>query len=227
VHALGFPYSKVVYEDANKDTLTSKDVNIESGTISKLTDIGATSVVNHSATLIEGMSGGPGLMFVALPKVFEAMGPVGQIFGAVFFIMVLFAALTSAMSVLEAVVSGLIDKFGMSRHKATVLECVIALAIGIVICLGYNVFYFEKTLPNGSSAQLLDIVDYLANNILMPIVAISTCILIGWVVKPDTVINEATRNGERFGRKGLYIVMIKFVAPVLLLVLFAGSLGLI
>ncbi|MBR1897638.1 MAG: sodium-dependent transporter [Oscillospiraceae bacterium] len=175
----------------------------------------------------EGMSGGPGLMFVALPKVFEAMGPVGQIFGAVFFIMVLFAALTSAMSVLEAVVSGLIDKFGMSRHKATVLECVIALAIGIVICLGYNVFYFEKTLPNGASAQILDIVDYLANNILMPIVAISTCILIGWVVKPDTVINEATRNGERFGRKGLYIVMIKFVAPVLLLVLFAGSLGLI
>ncbi|MBR1458713.1 MAG: sodium-dependent transporter, partial [Oscillospiraceae bacterium] len=175
----------------------------------------------------EGMSAGPGLMFVALPKVFEAMGPVGQIFGAVFFIMVLFAALTSAMSVLEAVVSGLIDKFGMSRHKATVLECVIALAIGIVICLGYNVFYFEKTLPNGASAQILDIVDYLANNILMPIVAISTCILIGWVVKPDTVINEATRNGERFGRKGLYIVMIKFVAPVLLLVLFAGSLGLI
>ncbi|MBR1763783.1 MAG: sodium-dependent transporter [Ruminococcus sp.] len=172
---------------------------------------------------------GPSLMFVALPQVFKEMGFVGNIVGAVFFIMVLFAALTSCMSILEAVVSGLMDRFGWSRKKATIIETAVAMAISIVICLGYNAFYFEIKLPNTSadgSAQLLDIFDYASNNIFMPIVAISTCILIGWIVKPKTVIDEATRNGERMGRRKLYIVMVKFIAPVLLFVLLLGSLGL-
>lgn len=176
----------------------------------------------------EGMeSSGPGLMFVALPKVFAEMGFIGNIVGCIFFFMVLLAALTSAMSVLEAVVASLIDAFGWSRRKATVIESAVAIVIGAVICLGYNVFYFELKLPNGSTAQLLDIVDYLSNNILMPIVAIGTCILIGWILKPKTVIDEATKNGEKFGRKGLYIAMIKYVAPVLLFILLLGSLGII
>ena len=179
----------------------------------------------------EGMqSSGPGLMFVALPKVFEKMGVLGSIIGAVFFIMVLLAALTSAMSVLEAVVAGLMDKFGWSRRKATVIETVIALVIGVLICLGYNALYFEAHLPNqgeGQTAQLLDLFDYISNNILMPVVAIGTCILIGWIVKPKTVIDETTKNGEKFGRKTLYIIMIKFVSPVLLFILLLGSFGII
>ncbi len=175
----------------------------------------------------EGMTGGPGLMFIAIPKVFMQMGKIGQFVGAAFFIMVLFAALTSAMSVLEAVVAGFIDHFKMSRRRATVLETVIAMVIGIVICLGYNVLYFEVKLPNGVTAQILDIVDYFANNIFMPVVAIGTCILIGWVAKPKTVIDEATKNGERFGRKRLYIVMIKFITPILLAILLLGSLGIL
>ncbi len=175
----------------------------------------------------DGMTSGPGLMFIALPKVFEAMGGIGQFIGAVFFIMVLFAALTSSVSVLEAVVSGLIDRFHWSRRRATVIEYLCALVIGVVICLGYNVFYFEVEMPNGATGQLLDIVDYLANNIFMPVVAIGTCILIGWVAKPDVIINEVTKNGEKFGRKGLYRVMITVVAPILLTVLLLGSLGFI
>ena len=168
-------------------------------------------------------------MFVALPKVFEKMGAVGNIIGAVFFIMVLFAALTSCISIMEAVVASLIDQFGWSRRKATIIEGAVAMAISIVICLGYNKFYFETRLPNtakGGSAQLLDIFDYLSNNIFMPIVAIGTCILIGWIVKPKTIIDEATKNGEKLGRKAMYPVMIKFIAPVLLFVLLLGSLGL-
>ncbi|WP_028509131.1 sodium-dependent transporter [Ruminococcus sp. NK3A76] len=171
---------------------------------------------------------GPSLMFVALPKVFEQMGTVGSVVGAVFFVMVLFAALTSCISIMEAVVSGLMDKFGWSRKKAVIIETSVAMAISVVICLGYNAFYFEARLPNtapGGSAQILDIFDYLSNNIFMPIVAISTCILIGWVVGPKTVVDEATKNGERFGRKHLYIVMIKFITPVLLAVLLLGSFG--
>lgn len=171
---------------------------------------------------------GPSLMFVALPKVFEQMGTVGKVVGAVFFVMVLFAALTSCMSILEAVVSGLMDKFGWSRKKAVIIETTIATAISIVICLGYNVFYFETKLPNTAadgSAQLLDIFDYLSNNIFMPIVAIGTCILVGWIAKPKAIIDEVTKNGEKFTRKHLYIVMIKFVTPVLLFVLLLGSFG--
>lgn len=175
----------------------------------------------------EGMSEGPGLMFVALPKVFSNMGVMGNIIGTVFFLMVLFAALTSSISVLEAVVSGFMDKKQMSRKKATITEGVIAFVIGIIICFGYNLLYFELPLPNGATAQILDIVDYFANNILMPVLAIGTCILIGWIAKPKTVIEEATKNGERFGRKHLYIAMVKVIAPIMLLVLLLVSLGII
>ncbi len=173
----------------------------------------------------EGLSSaGPGLVFVAMPKIFAQMGVAGNIFGAIFFIMVLFAALTSCISIMEAVCSGMIDK-GMSRKKATVTEGIIALVLSTVVCLGYNAFYFEFKLPNGAIGQILDIMDYLSNNILMPVLAIGTCILIGWVVKPKTVIEEATRNGERFGRKWLYTAMVKVVAPIMLVVLLLGSLG--
>ena len=173
----------------------------------------------------EGLSSaGPGLVFVAMPKIFAQMGVAGNIFGAIFFIMVLFAALTSCISIMEAVCSGMIDK-GMSRKKATVTEGIIALVLSTVVCLGYNAFYFEFKLPNGAIGQILDIMDYLSNNILMPVLAIGTCILIGWVAKPKTVIEEATRNGERFGRKWLYTAMVKVVAPIMLVVLLLGSLG--
>lgn len=172
----------------------------------------------------EGMAAGPGLMFVAMPKIFAQMGVAGQILGAVFFLMVLFAALTSSISLMEAICSGMIDK-GMSRKKATVTEGLLALAISVVVCLGYNLLYFDCTLPNGSVGQILDILDYLSNNIMMPVLAIGTCVLIGWIVKPKTVIEEATKNGEKFARRGLYIVMVKFIAPALLIILLLGSLG--
>ncbi len=176
----------------------------------------------------EGLeNAGPGLMFVALPKVFSAMGPVGNFVGAAFFIMVFFAALTSAISILEAVVSSIMDRFGWTRTVSTIAETIIALVLGTIICLGYNVFYFKLPLPNGTTGQLLDIFDYLSNNIFMPVVAIGTCILIGWIVKPKTVIDEATKNGEKFGRKHLYVAMIKYVAPVLLVALLLVSVGII
>lgn len=175
---------------------------------------------------ISGMeASGPSLMFVSLPKVFSAMGKIGGIVGCLFFAMVLFAAITSAMSVMEAVVSSFMDQFHMSRKKAVAVEGVVALVSGVIVCLGYNVMYFELTLPNGATAQILDIMDYISNNILMPLVAIGTCILIGWIVKPKTVIEEVEKSGCRFGRKSLYIVMIKGIAPILLIILFLKSLG--
>lgn len=176
----------------------------------------------------EGMeASGPSLLFVSLPKVFSSMGGVGVVVGAAFFVMVLFAAITSSVSIMEAVVSSLMDQFHISRVKAAVIETVIALAGGLLVCLGYNKLYFEVTLPNGTVGQILDILDYISNNCLMPVVTISTCILIGWILKPQVIIDEAEKSGIKMGRKKLFIAMIKFVVPVLMIILLLKSLGIV
>ena len=168
----------------------------------------------------EGMeASGPGLMFVSLPKVFEQMGNMGNIVGCLFFALVLFAATTSSVSILEAVVSSFMDKFDISRNRATVIEGLIALVLELLVCFGYNILYFEYTLPNGATAQILDIMDYISNNLMMPIVSIATCILIGWIIKPQIVVDEVTKNGNKFARGKLFTVMLKFIAPLMLLVL--------
>ena len=173
----------------------------------------------------DGMSAGPGLMFVSLPKVFAEMGKLGGFIGVVFFLMVIFAAITSSVSILEAIVASIMDKFKISRAKSTTIVLVYALIFGTIVCLGYNKFYFELTLPNGAVAQILDVFDYVSNNILMPLVALITCILIGYFAKPKTIIDEVTKNGEKFGRKTIYTVMIKFVAPVFLFILLLQSIN--
>ena len=173
----------------------------------------------------EGMSYGPGLMFVSLPKIFDAMGVAGKVIGILFFVMVVFAAVTSAVSVMEAIVSSMIDSRKWSRRKSTVIVTIYALVGALVVCLGYNLWYFEITLPNGAVGQILDILDYISNNCLMPLVALLTCILIGWIVKPKTVIDEVTLGGYPFHRKKLYILMIQWVAPALLAVLLLQSIG--
>ena len=175
----------------------------------------------------EGMSAsGPALMFVALPKVFGEMGSViGTLVGILFFLTVAFAALTSSVSIMEAVVSCAMDKFHWERKKAVFATFALAAALGTTVCLGYNVLYFEAPLPNGSVGQVLDIMDYISNYVLMPVVSIATCVFIGWVLKPQTIISEVRRNGEAFGREKLYVVMVKFVTPALLLLLLLQALG--
>lgn len=173
----------------------------------------------------EGMSAGPGLMFVSLPKVFVAMGTVGNIIGFAFFLMVAFAAVTSSVSVMEAIVSSIMDAFHLSCKKSAAIVTAYSVIVGIIVCLGYNILYFELPLPNGTIGQILDLMDYISNNILMPLVALCTCILIGWVLSPKIIIDEVTQNQYKFGRKTLYIIMIRFVAPVLLFILLLQSIG--
>ncbi len=169
---------------------------------------------------------GPSLMFVSLPKVFASMGFAGHFVGAAFFILVVFAAITSSISLLEAITSVVMDKLGWERKKSCTVVLIISAILALVTCLGYNIWYFEYKLPNGAMAQILDILDYVTNNILMPIVAFVTCVLIGWVVKPKVVVDEIKKNGEKFGRESLYKVMVKFVAPVLLVLIFLSAFGL-
>ena len=104
---------------------------------------------------------------------------------------------------------------------------VYSLVTAILICLGYNVFYFELTLPNGSAAQLLDVMDYISNSFMMPFIALLSAIFIGWVMKPNWIVEEMERGGKHFGRKKLYIVMIKYLMPIIMLVLFLQSTGIL
>ncbi|MDO5416916.1 MAG: sodium-dependent transporter [Lachnospiraceae bacterium] len=173
----------------------------------------------------EGMASGPSLMFISLPKVFAEMGAFGMIIGLVFFLMVLFATLTSSVSILETLVANCMDIFHTTRKKTSLVIGVVSAASSVVICMGYNVLYFELTLPNGQTAQLLDVMDYISNSFLMPFISLLTCIFVGWVIKPKWICDEMEASGHKFGRKKLYIVMIRYVVPVMMAVLFLQSAG--
>lgn len=173
----------------------------------------------------DGMASGPSLTFISLPKVFEAMGGIGRLIGIAFFLMLGFAALTSCVSVMETLVANCMEIFHQSRKKICFLVGIYSLITAVLICLGYNVLYFELPLPNGSVAQLLDVMDYISNSFLMPFISLLTSILIGWVVGPDWIIGEVVKNGESFPRAGLYRFMIRYVIPVIMLLLFLMSTG--
>ena len=175
----------------------------------------------------EGMGAGPSLMFVSLPKVFAAMGRAGTAVGILFFVTAIFATLSSCISVLESITANCMEIFHTSRKKTVLVLSVIYLAASAVITLGYSVFYVEVMLPNGSVGQLLDIMDYVSNSVMMPFIALLSTVLIGWVMPPDYVIDEMERNGETFRRKKLYRVMIRYVAPVMMFVLFLQSTGIL
>ena len=159
-------------------------------------------------------SSGPGLMFVTLPKVFGDMAG-GRVIGFMFFLLVLFAALTSSVSVMEAIVSVLMEKFGIGRKAACTGTLIFALLAGIPVSLGNGIWSGIKIL----GMDLLTFFDYLSNSVMMPLVALFTCIMVGWFIGTKTITDEVTRNGEKFGRKRIYEVMIKYVAPVFLLII--------
>lgn len=173
----------------------------------------------------EGMASGPSLMFVSLPRVFEAMGPAGSLIGLIFFVMVLFAALTSCVSIMETLVANCMELFHTGRKKMSLIIGVIFAAAAVIVCLGYNIFYFELPLPNGQTAQILDLMDYISNSFLMPFISLLTCIFIGWVMKPSWICEEMEASGHPFRRRRLYAFMIRYIAPVMMAVLFLQSTG--
>lgn len=158
----------------------------------------------------EALGKGPSLMFITLPKVFDNM-KFGTMVGAVFFLLVLFAALTSSISLTETLVSIVVDKFKFSRKKACGVVYAWLLILGIPVSLGFGIWSFIA--PLGMS--LLDFFDFTSNSVLMPIAAIFTCIFVGFVIKPKTLTDEVEINGE-FKSKKFYSVMIKYIAPICL-----------
>lgn len=162
---------------------------------------------------------GPSLMFVTLPKVFESIS-FGGVIGAAFFLLVLFAALTSSISLMETNVSIVRDKFGWSRKKSTLIITLYVLILGSIVSLGFGPLSFIKIIGLG----LLDFFDFLSNSVLMPIVAILTCVCIGHFIGSKTVEDEVEINGP-FKVKNFYRIMLKWIAPIclVLILIFAVS----
>lgn len=157
---------------------------------------------------------GPGLMFVSLPKIFNQMVG-GRVVGLVFFLLVFFAALTSSVSIMEAIVSCIMDKFKVSRIKACIITIMIGIVLGVPSSLGNGAWSNFKIL----SMDFLSFFDYISNSILMPFVALCTCIMVGWFIKTKVVVDEVTLNKEKFSRKGIYEVMVKYIAPIMLVII--------
>ncbi len=164
------------------------------------------------------LKAGPTLMFITLPKVFDSMTG-GHIIGAVFFILVLFAALTSAISLMETVVSIFTERFGKSRRVITIFVTIYTILMAIPSSLGFGVWSDF----NIRGMSILDFFDFISNSILMPIVAFLTCVFVGFIVKPKTITDEVESSTKKFKSKKFYVVMIKYIAPVLVLLILISS----
>ena len=159
---------------------------------------------------------GPSLMFITLPEVFSKMGNFGGIIGALFFVLVLFAALTSAISLTETLVSIICDATKCPRRKAIVIIIIYFAITVTLVNLGYNKLDFIQPLGEGTS--ILDFFDFLSNTVMMPIVAILTCIFVGWIIKPKEIIDEV-KLSSKFVLAKPWVIMIKFIAPILVAII--------
>lgn len=169
----------------------------------------------------EELKKGPTLMFVILPKVFDQMpGIMGTVIGVAFFLLVFFAALTSSISLMETVVSIVMDKTKWGRKLTCVVVFVFCFLMGIPSSLGFNI-WGHITFLNGLT--FLDLFDFVSNSVIMPIVAFFTCVLIGFVIKPKTVVDEVKETDGTFKSEKLFTVMIKWVAPIFILAILVFS----
>ncbi len=175
------------------------------------------AVFAYSGGDTDALGKGPSLMFVTLPKVFNEM-KFGSVVGSAFFILVLFAAITSSVSVMEAIVAGIDDKYKTGRKKATVIVYVYTIAIGVVCSLGFGVLSNVTIL----GFDILDFLDFLSNSVLMPVVGMLTCIIVGFILKPDVIISEVELNGP-FKMKRFYSVMVKWIAPLCIFAILISS----
>lgn len=160
---------------------------------------------------------GPGLMFKTLPMVFEKMG-MTFIIGSLFFLLVLFAALSSAISMLEVIVANLEQRFRFNRTKASIVSALLVFVIGLPSALGYGVWSGFR--PFGM--LFLDFFDFIGNSVIMPVVALLTCIFAAYVIAPNIITDEVELS-SKFRQKRMYNVVVKYVAPVLILIILVSK----
>lgn len=160
---------------------------------------------------------GAGLMFITLPKVFDSMS-MGGVIGVVFFLLVFFAALTSAISLMETIVSILQDKLKWKRLTSSIIVVLFAIALGVPSSLGYGVWGSFQVL----GLSILDFFDFVSNSVLMPIVAFMTCIFVGYIIKPKAIEEEVLESGG-FKSKKLFEIVIRYIAPIFIILILVSS----
>lgn len=205
-----------------------KDVGIEAATIQ--VEIFDTAIAIMAGLMIipavfafsggdpNMLGAGPSLMFITLPKVFASMA-FGRLFAIMFFFLVLFAALTSSIALAECAVSTFTDEWHLSRQKGTILLAVIMVVLGTLSTLGYGPLDMIKIL----GMQFLDFFDFITNSIMMPISAFFICMYTVYEVTVKRIADEVELNGEPFKRKKIFNFMVRYVAPIFVLVILAAS----
>lgn len=164
------------------------------------------------------LQAGPALMFITIPKVFASMG-LGAAVGILFFVLVLFAAVTSSIALTESAVSTFEDELHWSRKKATVFMAVIMLLLGTLSCLGYGPLAGVTVI----GMQFLDFFDFLTNSVMMPIAAIATCLLVSRVIGVAKIEQEVTNGGHPFRRKVIFQFMIQYLCPIFAAIILISS----
>ena len=213
-----YTYGSYMKEDVNVETSSYQVILVDSSVAILAALMIIPGVFAFSgADAAEHLNAGPSLLFITLPKVFDSMAG-GWIFGVLFFLMVLFAALTSSISLLETSVSTLEDEAHMNRTHATIFMCILMVVLGSLSSLGYNVLGGVKII----GMQFLDFFDFLSNSLMMPISALATCILVLRAAGVHVVTDEVKKS-SRFRNEKMYSVSIKYLAPVLLVIIFVSS----
>ncbi len=166
------------------------------------------------------LQAGPSLMFITIPKVFDSMG-LGTVIGILFFLLVLFAAVTSSIALTESAVSTFEDELGWGRKKATVLVGVIMLLLGSLSSLGYGPLANVKIL----GMQFLDFFDFLTNSVMMPIAAIAICLLVSKVIGVKRIEEEVLHGESSFRRKKVFYIMIQYLCPIFAVIILISSIA--
>ena len=166
----------------------------------------------------EALSAGPALMFITIPKVLVSMG-YGTIAGSLFFLLVLFAALTSSIALTESAVSTFEDELGWGRKRSTVIVGVIMVVLGSLSSLGYGPLAFVKII----GMQFLDFFDFLTNSVMMPIAALAICLLVSRVIGIEGIADEVKENGAPVRREKIFRFMIKYVCPIFVAIILISS----
>ena len=164
------------------------------------------------------LQAGPALMFITIPKVFASMG-LGTVVGVLFFVLVLFAAITSSIALTESAVSTFEDELGWDRTRSTVLIGAIMVVLGSLSALGYGPLAGVTVF----GMQFLDFFDFLTNSVMMPIAAIATCLLVSRVIGVEQIAQEVEQDSQRFRRKPVFNFMIRWLCPIFAAIILASS----
>ncbi len=211
-------YGSYMKKDVNLDSSVSQIEIFDTGVAFLAGMMIVPSVFAFSGGDESALGKGPSLMFITLPKVFDSMVG-GSIIGTAFFLLVLVAALTSSISLMETVVSIIEDKFKLGRKKTCIVVFIGCIVLGIPSSLGFGVWSGVSVM----GMSILDMFDFISNSVIMPIVALLTCIFIGFVIKPQSIIDEVEIGGVKFKRKKLFSVMIKYIAPIFIVLILVSS----